>query len=258
MALSSLFPRARLSRARAVPPTHVAAIPAGQRVYAIGDIHGRSDCLDRLIAAIDADHESRGPAERRLILLGDLVDRGPDSRGVVERAMALATQPDCTVIMGNHEEILIGAWEGDLSLVRMLHRIGGRETLLSYGVAAQDYDRAEIAALAAMIATHVPPDHIAFMRRMIDHVVIGDYAFVHAGVRPGLALCEQKPSDMRWIRREFLDDRRDHGHIIVHGHSVVTDVEERPNRIGIDTGAFASGRLTAVGLEGADRWFLTG
>ena len=251
MALTSLFVRKRVT-------PRIVAVPDGQRIYAIGDIHGRSDCLDRLIAAIDADCAARVPAQVGLVFLGDLVDRGPDSRGVVERAIALAQTRDCRFVMGNHEEIMVSAWEGDLSMVRMFHRIGGRETLLSYGVSERAYDQAEIAELGAMIAQHVPLAHIAFMRRMIDHCQIGDYAFVHAGLRPGVALAEQKPSDLRWIRRDFLDDRRDHGVMVVHGHSIVPEVEHLPNRIGIDTGAYASDRLTALCLEAEARWFLTG
>ena len=139
----------------------------------------------------------------------------------------------------------------------MFHRVGGRETLLSYGVSEAEYDACVLGDLAGLIAKHVPVDHIAFMRGFIDQWQCGDYLFVHAGIRPGLPLDEQRPSDLRWIRREFLDDPRDHGVMVVHGHSITEDVDERANRTGIDTGAFASGKLTGLGIEGAERWILS-
>lgn len=244
--------------ARAVDPEpQVFALPEGERVYAIGDIHGRRDCLDELIGMIDADDAARGRADTTLVLLGDLVDRGADSRGVVERAMHIAKSPKSVLLMGNHEEILIRAWEGDRKAAGLFHRVGGRETLLSYGVSEAEYDACDLGDLAGLIAKHVPVDHIAFMRGFIDQWQCGDYLFVHAGIRPGLPLDEQRPSDLRWIRREFLDDPREHGVMVVHGHSITEDVDERANRIGIDTGAFASGKLTGLGIEGAERWILS-
>jgi serine/threonine protein phosphatase 1 len=236
------------------PPVH--ALPAGERIYAIGDIHGRADCLDTLIDRIDADDAARGPAQTTLVFLGDLVDRGADSRGVVERAMTLATQRPCRFLMGNHEEVFIKAWEGDTASARLFHRIGGRETLLSYGVSPGDYDKADFETLIGLIGERVPAGHIAFLRRFEDIFRSGDYLFVHAGIRPGTPIDEQDPTEMRWIRERFLHDPRDHGALVVHGHSISAEVEECPNRIGIDTGAYASGRLTALGLEGTGRWFL--
>jgi serine/threonine protein phosphatase 1 len=239
------------------PEPQAYTVPAGERVYAIGDIHGRRDCLDTLIGMIDADDAARGRADTKLVLLGDLVDRGADSRGVIERAMHIAKSPKTVLLMGNHEEILIRAWEGDRKAAGLFHRVGGRETLLSYGVSEADYDACDFDDLASLIAAHIPVEHIAFLRNFIDQWQCGDYLFVHAGIRPGLPLEDQRPSDMRWIRREFLDDPRDHGVMVVHGHSITEDVEERPNRIGIDTGAFASGKLTALGIEGTEKWILS-
>lgn len=250
MALKSLF-------ARKTRPTLPRAINAGERIYAIGDIHGRRDCLDDLLGRITDDDRARGPAKTTLVLLGDLVDRGPESRGVIERLSQLAKVRPCVFLMGNHEEVFVDAWEGDESAARLFHRIGGRETLLSYGVTPADYDSADFDRMITLLATHVPADHIAFLRGFRDTYQSGDYLFVHAGIRPGTAIDEQRPADMRWIRDKFLDDPRDHGVVVVHGHSIAPAVEERPNRIGIDTGAYASGRLTALGLEGTDRWFLS-
>ena len=249
MALKSLFSRKTVS-----PPR---AIAAGERIYAIGDVHGRRDCLDDLLIRIGEDDRARGQAQTTLVLLGDLVDRGPESRGVVERLLQLAQVRPCIFLMGNHEEVFIDAWEGDEAAARLFHRIGGRETLLSYGVPISDYDAADFERLLVLLATHVPADHIAFLRQFRDTYRSGDYLFVHAGIRPGTPIEEQRPAELRWIRDRFLDDPRDHGVIVVHGHSITAEVEERPNRIGVDTGAYASGKLTAVGLEGSERWFLS-
>lgn len=249
MALMSLFSR------RSAPPPRAVEVAPGERIYAIGDIHGRADCLDALLALIDADDAARGLARTRLVFLGDLVDRGPTSRQVIERALAEAHRSE--FIIGNHEEVMIRAWEGERESLKLFHRIGGRETVLSYGVAADDYDRLDYEELAELVARVVPADHIAFLRGFRDHATSGDYLFVHAGIRPGVSLAEQAPADLRWIRREFLEDRRDHGVMVVHGHTVVADVDEQHNRIGIDTGAYASGVLTALGIEGGKRWFLS-
>jgi len=231
--------------------------PDGQRIYAIGDIHGRLDLLDRMLAMIDADDAARAPSQTELIFLGDLVDRGPESRGVVERVMALvAGSPHVRCIVGNHEEIISRSWVGDKRSAGLLNKVGGRETLLSYGVPADQYDSADLAALVRLARAHIPREHIAFFKSNADWVEAGDYLFVHAGVRPGYAIAEQEVSDLRWIRREFTDHEGDFGHVVIHGHSITEEVEERPNRIGIDTGAFATGKLTAIGLESGDRWFL--
>ncbi len=250
MVLKSLF-------SRKTPPPPPRAVAAGERIYAIGDIHGRRDCLDELLLRIGEDDHERGPAKTTLVLLGDLVDRGPESRGVIARLSQLAQFRPCVFLMGNHEEVLIDAWEGDEAAARLFHRIGGRETLLSYGVTAADYDSADFDRLLALIATHVPAEDIAFLRAFRDSWASGDYLFVHAGIRPGVPIEEQRPTEMRWIRDRFLDDPRDHGVVVVHGHSITAEVEDLPNRIGIDTGAYASGRLTAIGLEGGERWFLS-
>jgi serine/threonine protein phosphatase 1 len=250
MVLKTLF-------SRKTPVSLPREIAAGERLYAIGDIHGRRDCLDQLLLRIGEDDRERGPAQTKLVLLGDLVDRGPESRGVIERLSRLDKVRPCVFLMGNHEEVFIDAWEGDETAVRLFHRIGGRETLLSYGVAPADYDSADFAQLRALLAARVPAEHIAFLRGFRDSYRSGEYLFVHAGIRPGTPIEEQSPKDMRWIRDKFLDDARDHGVCVVHGHSIAPAVDEKPNRVGIDTGAYASGRLTALGLEGRDRWFLS-
>lgn len=240
---------------KSTPP---ATIPDGERVYAIGDIHGRDDLLERLLTLIDSDDAARGAADTTIISLGDLVDRGPRSADVIERLMRLqADRPRVRILAGNHEEIFLGAIAGDAKALRMFTRIGGRETILSYGIDTVEYDRLDYAELHERLGSLVPESHRDFMRGFEDMIVIGGYAFVHAGVRPGVGLEDQRTGDLRWIREPFLNHGRTLGHVIVHGHTITESVEERPHRIGIDTGAYSSGRLTAIGLERGERWYLT-
>ena len=159
--------------------------------------------------------------------------------------------------MGNHEEVFLRAVEGDLKALRFLTRIGGRETLLSYGISEKEYRALDFEELMSAVQAKVPVSHRAFLSRFEKWIEIGDYLFVHAGIRPGVELARQKQSDLCWIRDDFLSHRDSFGKMVVHGHSITEDIDEQPNRIGIDTGAFASGRLTAVGLQGTDRWFLS-
>ncbi|MBA2919743.1 serine/threonine protein phosphatase [Sphingomonas sp. MAH-20] len=238
------------------PPA--AQVPAGTRLYAIGDIHGRLDLLDQLLFRIEADNRTRGDGSTQLIFLGDLVDRGPNSAGVVQRALEIRQSGrPARFLMGNHEEVFLKALNGSLEALRFFVKIGGRATILSYGFDEAEYDRLDYAELLPELVRRVPAEHVAFLRAFEDRIAIGDYLFVHAGVRPRVPLDEQSGGDLRWIRSEFLDFRGDHGAVVVHGHTITDQVEERPNRIGIDTGAFASGRLTALGLEGSDRWYLS-
>ena len=232
------------------------AVPAGQRIYAIGDIHGRRDLFEELASLIEADDAARGPADTTIVLLGDLIDRGPDSAGVLDAVMALKARRALRIIAGNHEEMLLAGFERR-EVLRAFITYGGRETLLSYGLDRETYNEANLDELQAMLPALLPERHLAFIREMENHVRIGDYLFVHAGIRPGVDLELQRLSDLRWIRSEFLEDKRDHGVIVVHGHTITDAIDERANRIGIDTGAYASGVLTAVGLEGAGRWFLS-
>lgn len=235
-----------------------ASVPAGRRVYAVGDIHGRLDLLDRLLAMIAADDAARPDSASEIIFLGDLVDRGPDSRGVVERLLALARSGrPVRFLLGNHEEVFLRAAEGDPRALRFLIRIGGKETLLSYGVTEEDYRSLDFEELAPVVQSKVPREHLDFLASFERLIEAGDYLFVHAGLRPGVAIEDQENSDLRWIRDDFLNHRDSFGKIVVHGHSITEEVDDRPNRIGIDTGAFASGRLTAIGLEGEERWFLS-
>ena len=250
--------KALLRRKPKLAPIDTACLPEGQRVYAIGDIHGRLDLLDILLDQIAADDRSRGQADTHIVFLGDLMDRGPDSSGVIERAIALSDAMGDHVhfLMGNHEEVYLAAATGDEKLVRFFCKIGGRETILSYDITPQDYNALDMEALAERIPGLLPQRHVDFVAAFKDQIVIGDYAFVHAGIRPGVPIDEQRPKDLRWIREEFILDEAPHDKLIVHGHTITDDVEECANRIGIDTGAYMSGMLTALGLEGNQRWYL--
>lgn len=241
-------------RAAPAPPPRV---PDGVRVYAIGDIHGCDALFAQLLDMIDADDAARGPADTQLILIGDLVDRGPDSRAVVERALRLTQASDhVRVLGGNHEELFLLALAGEAEALKLFARVGGRATAISYGIDPAAYDAADFDELLALLDAHVPPEHRGFLANTGELIEIGDYAFVHAGIRPGVPLAEQKGEDLRWIRGSFLNHRDPFERMIVHGHTITDAVDEQPNRIGIDTGAYASGRLTAIGLEGDQRWFL--
>lgn len=231
------------------------AIPAGQRVYAVGDVHGRLDLFAALVAAIEADDAGRAAADTTIVLLGDLIDRGPESAGVVRAAQALSQRRKVRILMGNHEEMMLDALQSEEVLKHFL-RFGGRETVLSYPVDPDRYHQAELAETLDLFRAAVPAEDIAFIRTFEDQVRIGDYLFVHAGVRPDVPLEEQVVSDLRWIREPFLSHRESFGPVVVHGHTIFDRPDQRANRIGIDTGAYRTGRLTALGLEGTSRWLI--
>lgn len=231
-------------------------IPDGQRVYAIGDIHGRRDLLCRMIARIEADDAAREPAETTVILLGDLVDRGPESAGVIATAREWAKRRRVRLLAGNHEEMFLGSFDRDETLRHFL-RHGGKETLLSYPLGVDEYNRATLEELRALMHRLVPAEDIAFLRAMEDRIQIGDYVFVHAGVRPGVPLEEQKISDLRWIRGEFIEGPETRDFVVVHGHTILEAPHVSALRISLDTGAFASGQLTAIGLESTARWLIS-
>ncbi len=238
-------------------PERCPAIPTGQRVYAVGDVHGCLTELDELLALIEADDAQRPEAEVTLVFIGDLVDRGPASAQVIDRlADLVGARPGVRVLAGNHEEILLRALDGDDKALKLFCRIGGRETAISYGIAAADYERMDYVELAAALNAHVPARHRAFFEQLEDMIVLGDYLFVHAGVRPHVALDQQQPEDLRWIRSSFLDHGRPLEKMVVHGHTIAEAVDRQPHRIGIDTGAYQTGRLTAIGLEGSNSWTL--
>lgn len=240
---------------RAAPAAPTAAIPEGERVYAVGDIHGRLDLFAEMIRAIEADDAARAPARTTIILLGDLIDRGPDSAGVITAARDWQRRRNVRIVAGNHEEMMLLSLENE-DVLRAFLRHGGRETVLSYPIDPEAYAAADFAGVQALMRAAVPAADIDFMAGFEGAIQIGDYLFVHAGIAPGVAIEDQLENDLRWIREPFLSFPGDHGCIVVHGHTITEEPQIRPNRIGIDTGAFSSGRLTALALEGTDRWLI--
>lgn len=231
-------------------------IPVNQRVYAVGDVHGRMDLLDQLLAMLKADNAARPHAQVTLVMLGDLIDRGPASRQVVSRVRKGVSWARTVALMGNHEAVMLDVLDGQTDRLSQWLRFGGIETLESWGVTRQTIEGGTRFDILDAIRSAILPEERAWLGRMRTSLRIGDYYFVHAGVRPDVPLEKQTDDDRLWIREDFLDSRKKHGAMIVHGHSININVEERPNRIGLDTGAYATGRLTAVGLEGSERWFL--
>ena len=228
------------------------SVPPGERYYVVGDIHGRLDLFDALVEAIERDDREAAAATTTVVLLGDLVDRGPDSAGVIARAREWQARRRVRILAGNHEEMFLAAFE-DTRILRNFLRHGGRETVLSYGLDRARYNEAGLDELQAMMAAAVPEADRAFLASFEDYIVAGDYLFVHAGIEPALPLEEQDRHNLLWIRDRFLRHEEPHSHVVVHGHTIFDEVDERHNRIGIDTGAFMSGRLTALVLEGDTR-----
>ncbi|WP_340587196.1 metallophosphoesterase family protein [Erythrobacter alti] len=249
---SSMFTPSKAKSKKELP-----RVPKGQRVYAVGDVHGRSDLLIALIEAIDEDirdGEAEG-IESEIVLLGDLVDRGPDSANVIELARKWRKLRKVHILCGNHEEMFLNAFE-DKDTLRHFLRHGGRETLQSYGMDRKVFTKASLGEIQDMLEEIVPKKHRKFIASFEDMVQIGDYLFVHAGIDPGIPLEEQKQRTLRWIREPFLSYGKSHGLVVVHGHTITDEVVDAGNRIGIDTGAYASGRLTALVLEGKKRRYL--
>ena len=245
----------RIGRRRE-PARPLASIPPGQRAYAVGDVHGRLDLFLEIQRQIEHDDAASPRADTTVILLGDLVDRGPDSRGVLEAAREWQGRRKVRILMGNHEEMFVTAIEKE-EILRHFLRHGGKETVISYGMSPDEYRAAHLPEVQAWMQANVPQADLDFIASFEDQIVLGDYLFVHAGILPDVPLEEQKSRDLRWIREPFLSHADPHGHVVVHGHSICETPEDRGNRIGIDTGAYDSGRLTAVRLEGTERSFLT-
>lgn len=230
-------------------------VPAGERVYAIGDIHGRLDLFNALTKAIEKDDRKSGKAKTTVILLGDLIDRGPDSAGVVKAARELQDRRTVRYLIGNHEEMFLDAFKS-VTIMRHFLKHGGRETILSYGVSVKKFNDTSTEELQKLMKELVPKSDRTFIKGFEEMIEIGDYLFVHAGIDPERSLDDQRKRDTRWIREPFLNSTKKHSHMIVHGHSIVEDIDERANRIGLDTGAYKFGKLTAVVLEGASRRYI--
>lgn len=225
------------------------SLPDGQRIYAIGDIHGRLDLLDKLLAKIEADVDRRPAARPICIFLGDYIDRGPASRETIDRLIEQRKRSECVFLKGNHESIAIRCLI-DRNGFDQWMRLGGMETLHSYKISAQGVrNDKKIVALQAAFHEALPQAHFRFLRDLQTSYTAGDFFFAHAGVKPSVGLESQSESDLLWIREEFLSSDVDFGKIVVHGHTPVHEVEFRSNRVNIDTGAFATGRLTCLVIE---------
>ncbi len=233
-------------------------VPAGERLYIIGDIHGRADLLAQLHAMIADDAAPRGWARNQLIYLGDYIDRGPGSR----RVMALAlddTPPGFSKLhlCGNHEAMMLDFLEDPASGTGWL-TAGGDAVLREYGIPApSEFSQpAPLQRAATLLARAMQPHEMAFLRNLKSCHRSGGYFFAHAGVRPGVSLDAQSEMDLKWIRGPFLKHTQDFGAVVVHGHTICNEVEIKHNRIGIDTGAHATGKLTCLILEANKRWLL--
>lgn len=230
----------------AVPP----ALPAGLRVYAIGDIHGRSDLLDDLAQRIEEDKASASGLAIT-VFLGDYVDRGPDSSGVIDRLAERDFPTEFIALRGNHEDVML-KFLTDATVLENWRNFGGLETLHSYGVDVQPAMRGVgYEHIRRSLIERMPASHKRFLLETTMSAAFGDYFFCHAGARPGVPLDQQTTRDLLWIRGEFLDFQGSWDKVVVHGHTPVAEPELLRNRINIDTGAFASSVLTALALEGA-------
>lgn len=233
-----------------------AALPDGQRVYAIGDIHGEAALFKQLLGHILVDAEARGSAETRIVILGDFIDRG-ESGAELLTTLATSSNEKVVILKGNHEASLVESYRGDLAALEFWLRFGGATTLLGMGATRAQVDADDLDGLLATLRATIDADLIAWLDALPTHWMSGDYYFTHAGIRPGVPLDEQAEDDLLWIRQPFLKSRRDHGKIVVHGHTVEPGVPRLGgNRIGLDTGAHEHGRLTALGLEGDRQWIL--
>jgi serine/threonine protein phosphatase 1 len=229
----------------------------GCRAYVIGDVHGRLDLLERLLAEIERDLVERPSRKALLVFLGDLIDRGPHSAQVIERLRTYGVPGLRTVfLLGNHEEVLLRILAGDAALITQWRWFGGAECLESYGVEPSAIAQLDDQAALEAVRAAIPKEHAEFIGSFVDTCGFGDYLFVHAGIRPGVMVEEQVQSDLRWIREPFLLDDTDHGCVVVHGHTISEEIDERQNRIGIDTGAYRTGVLTALVIEGEQRRYL--
>jgi serine/threonine protein phosphatase 1 len=233
-------------------------IAFGERIYAIGDVHGRFDLLSALMGRISADAKERPARRTKLLFVGDLIDRGPDSAQVVDHLQTMSrVSRNLIVLKGNHEEVMVQSLRGDLETFTAWLTFGGREALMSWGVSEKDLSL-PIERVRELAVAAVPIQTLSWMATLPFSYRSGDFLFVHAGIRPGVPLRDQDPGDYLWIRDEFIESEAMHPAVIVHGHTICEHGPEiRRNRIGLDTGAYRTGRLSAVAFEGSRQWAIT-
>ncbi len=242
------------------PPIHKPKIPEGVLIYAIGDVHGELFQLERLLGKIEADALRRDADRKIIIFLGDVIDRGGHSRDIIG---SLGKDPfvlpefEVICLKGNHEQVMLDFFDHP-ETSQAWFQYGGVETLASYGIRAGARTEApeKLAQLRDEALLAIPTRDVAFLRSLKTRFTLGDYFFVHAGVRPGITLDRQSAEDLLWIREPFLSSTQFHEKIIVHGHTVHAEPQNLPNRIGIDTGAYATGILTSLVLHGDQGCFL--
>lgn len=233
-------------RSKPCPPR----LPDGIRIYAVGDVHGCAELLDRVLTGIEADLAKRPVSRSIHVFLGDYIDRGPASAAAVDRLIAYRERHESVLLKGNHE-ILLVQFLADPSRLEKWRHFGGLQTLMSYGLKPSwKADEPERHDLATTLKRKMPKGHKDFFAALKTSFSCGDFFFAHAGVRPGIPLAAQSEVDLAWIRDEFLLHERDFGKLVVHGHTPVQEPEIRSNRINIDTGAYMTGRLTCLIVEG--------
>lgn len=237
------------------PQKRLPKVPDGTRYYVVGDIHGRLDLYEALIDAIEKDDAEREPATTHIILLGDLVDRGPDSAGVIKRTRKWQKKRNVRVLAGNHEEMFLESFKKP-EILRHFLKHGGRETILSYGLSKKQFNAMTIDELFKMLPDLVSKKERKYIASFEEMITAGDYLFVHAGIDPRQPIDEQKRADMLWIRDRFLNHKGPLEKVVIHGHTIFDEVMDCGNRIGIDTGAFRSGVLTALVLEGDQKYVI--
>jgi serine/threonine protein phosphatase 1 len=233
-------------------------LPDGTRIYVVGDVHGRADLLDQLLRHIDLDLARRPIHQAIQVFLGDYIDRGPASREVLDRLIERNRTHEMVFLRGNHETFLLEFLENPAVLGEW-RRFGGLETLLSYGLKPVfNSTPVEQIELAHTFAEVLPESHLQFLKALKPWFSCGDFFFVHAGVNPRVPLTEQLEEDLLWIRDDFLTADTNFGKLVVHGHTPMAEPDIRSNRINIDTGAFATGRLTCLIIEGSEMMFFNG
>ncbi len=238
-----------------IPPPEA---PADTRIYVVGDIHGRVDLLSRLHSHIQDDVNLSMQNRHLIVYLGDYVDRGETSKTVIDLLLDEPLEGFETIFLkGNHEQMMLGFMENTAVGAMWLHN-GGDATVYSYGVRMANPSSADhrYFEMQQALREKLPDRHLEFFRDLDLYHIEGGYLFVHAGVRPGIPIEKQTSEDLLWIRQEFIASQADHGHCVVHGHTIFSEPEIRPNRIGIDTGAFFSNVLSCLVLEGTERRFI--
>jgi serine/threonine protein phosphatase 1 len=225
-------------------------LPAGLRIYAVGDVHGRSDLIEHIFRAIDDDLARRPIVRPVCVFLGDYIDRGPKSREAIDDLISSARDREIVFLRGNHEAIAIKSLNDPTVFDNWMRRLGGIDTLISYGLDPKKFlGKNSIKRLQLAFNEVLQGAHWEFFGGLQNSFTCGSFFFAHAGVRPNVPLSAQAERDLLWIRDEFLSSETDFGKIVVHGHTPVEHEDLRANRINLDTGAFVTGRLSCLVID---------